>query len=72
VQFRSSQTPTLLQAIADAGGITDRAARRALITRIINGKSTTVKVNFNDVIKGRKPDYVLKDNDTVWIDESLF
>jgi len=72
VQFRSSQTPTLLQAIADAGGMTDRAARRALVKRIVNGKSTTVKVNFNDIIKGRKPDYVLKDNDTVWIDESLF
>lgn len=72
VQFRSSQTPTLLQAIADAGGTTDRASRKALITRVVNGKSTTVTVHFGDIIRGRKPDYVLQDNDTVWIDVSLF
>jgi polysaccharide export outer membrane protein len=71
-QFRSSQTPTLLQAIADAGGTTDRASRTALVTRIVNGKSTTVKVHYGDIIKGKKADFVLKDNDTVWIDESLF
>lgn len=70
--FRSSQTPTLLQAIADAGGTTDRASRVALITRVEGGKSKTVKVQFGDIIKGRKPDFVLKDNDTVWIDEALF
>jgi polysaccharide export outer membrane protein len=72
VQFRSSQTPTLLQAIADAGGTTDRASRKALITRVINGKSSTVTVHFGDIIRGRKPDYVLKDNDTVWIDVAFF
>lgn len=71
-QFRSTQTPTLLQAIADVGGTTDRASRTALVTRIVNGKSTRLTVNFGDIIKGRKPDFVLKDNDTVWIDESLF
>jgi polysaccharide biosynthesis/export protein len=72
VQFRSSQTPTLLQAIADAGGTTDRASRKALITRVINGKSSTVTVHFGDIIRGRKPDYVLKDNDTIWIDVAFF
>jgi polysaccharide biosynthesis/export protein len=72
VQFRSSQTPTLLQAIADAGGTTDRASRKALITRVVNGKSTTVTVQFGDIIRGRKPDFVLQDNDTIWISESLF
>lgn len=70
--FRSSQTPTLLQAIADAGGTTDRASRVALVTRVENGKSKTVRVEFGPIIKGRKPDFVLKDNDTVWIDEALF
>ncbi|HYO78897.1 MAG TPA: SLBB domain-containing protein [Thermoanaerobaculia bacterium] len=72
VQFRSSQTPTLLQAIADSGGTTDRASRNALVTRVENGQSRTIKVSFGDIIKGRKPDFVLKDNDTVWIGESLF
>jgi polysaccharide export outer membrane protein len=71
-QFRSSQTPTLLQAIADAGGPTDRASRNAVIKRIENGKQQSIKVNFRDIIRGRRADFVLKDNDTIWVDEALF
>ncbi|HEX2060735.1 MAG TPA: polysaccharide biosynthesis/export family protein [Thermoanaerobaculia bacterium] len=71
-QFRSSQTPTLLQAIADTGGQTDRASKIAIITRVENGVSRTIKVNYMDIVRGKKPDFVLKDNDTVWIDEALF
>jgi polysaccharide export outer membrane protein len=72
VQFRSSQTPTLLQAITDAGGPTDRASKVAIITRVEKGKSRTIKVRFMDIVRGRKPDFVLRDSDTVWLDESLF
>ncbi|HKR66951.1 MAG TPA: SLBB domain-containing protein, partial [Thermoanaerobaculia bacterium] len=71
-QFRSSQTPTLLQAIADAGGPTDRASKSAIIKRIENGKQVSLKVNYKDIIRGRKQDVVLKDNDTVWVDQSVF
>ncbi len=70
--FRSSQTPTLLQAIADAGGPTDRASKTAIVKRLENGKQTSVRVNFRDIIRGKKPDVVLKDNDTVWLNEALF
>jgi polysaccharide export outer membrane protein len=71
-QFRSSQTPTLLQAIADAGGPTDRASRTAIIKRLENGKQQSFKINNRDIIRGKKTDVVLKDNDTVWVDEALF
>lgn len=71
-QFRSSQTPTLLQAIADAGGPTDRASKTAIIKRIADGKQVTIKVNYKDILRGRKPDEILRDNDTVFLDESLF
>lgn len=71
-QFRSSQTPTLLQAIADTGGKTDRASKIAIITRIENGQTRTIKVNYMDIARGKRPDFVLHDNDTVWIDEALF
>ena len=71
-QFRSSQTPTLLQAIADAGGPTDRASKTVMIKRIENGKQQSIKVNFRDIIRGRRADFVLKDNDTIWVDEALF
>jgi polysaccharide export outer membrane protein len=71
-QFRSSQTPTLLQAIADAGGPTDRAGREAIITRHRDGKQERIVVNYRDIISGRKADPVLQDNDTIVLRESFF
>lgn len=70
--FRRSQQPTLLQAMAESGGPTDRAARTALVKRMVNGKQTTIKVNYRDIIKGRKEDVILQDNDTVVVDAALF
>ncbi len=72
VQFRSSQTPTLLQAIADAGGQTDRASRYAIIKRVVNGKEKQIEVNFRKVINGDRSDEVLRDNDTVVIKQAIF
>lgn len=72
-QFRRSQTPTLLQAIADAGGPTDRAAKTAIIKRTLSGgKQERLVINYRDIIKGKKQDVVLQDNDTVVLEESLF
>jgi polysaccharide biosynthesis/export protein len=71
-QFRSSQTPTLLQAIADAGGPTDRAGRKVIITRNVNGRQERIVVNYRDILAGRRTDVVLLDNDTVFLGEALF
>lgn len=71
-QFRSSQTPTLLQAIADAGGPTDRASRKVVITRTVDGRQERIVVNYRDILAGRREDVVLQDNDTVFIAEALF
>jgi len=70
--FRRSQQPTLLQAMAESGGPTDRAARTALVKRMVNGKQTTIKVNYRDIIRGKKEDVILQDNDTVVVDAALF
>jgi polysaccharide biosynthesis/export protein len=72
VQFRSSQTPTLLQAIADAGGQTDRASKDAIIKRIVNGKQQQIEVNYRKIINGDVADQILRDNDTVVIKQSWF
>jgi polysaccharide biosynthesis/export protein len=72
VQFRSSQTPTLLQAIADAGGQTDRASRTAIIKRLVDGKERQIEVNYRAVIEGRRSDEVLRDNDTVVVKAAIF
>jgi len=71
-QFRRSQNPTLLQAIADAGGPTDRASKKVIIKRITNGQQETINVNYRDIIRGKKKDVILQDNDTVVLDEALF
>ncbi|HJQ36557.1 MAG TPA: polysaccharide biosynthesis/export family protein [Thermoanaerobaculia bacterium] len=71
-QFRRSQNPTLLQAIASSGGPTDRASKKVIIKRITNGKQETITVNFRDIIRGKKQDVVLQDNDTVVLEEALF
>ncbi|HEX7706698.1 MAG TPA: polysaccharide biosynthesis/export family protein [Thermoanaerobaculia bacterium] len=71
-QFRSSQTPTLLQAIADAGGPTDRASRNVIIKRMNNGQQLTIRVNYRDILRGKRADEVLRDNDTVYLAEAIF
>lgn len=72
VEFRRSQSPTLLQAISAAGGHTDRAGRTALIKRVVNGKETSLKVPYRDILKGKRQDVPLLDNDTIVLPESFF
>lgn len=71
-QFRRSQTPTLLQALADVGGPTDRASKKVIIKRQVGGKETTIRINYNDILRGRRTDETLRDNDTIYLIESLF
>lgn len=72
VQFRRSQNPTLLQALADAGGLTDRASRDVSIKRSVNGKETVIKKNYKRILSGQDPDVPLLDNDTIYVRESVF
>jgi polysaccharide export outer membrane protein len=70
--FRRSQTPTLLQALADAGGPTDRASRTVYVKRMVNGREQTIKADYKRIIAGRDKDLILQDNDTVVVKEALF
>jgi polysaccharide export outer membrane protein len=70
--FRSSQTPTLLQAISDAGGYTDRAGKNVVITRNVDGKTQRIVVNYRQILAGRRPDVILHDNDTLFLEAALF
>jgi polysaccharide export outer membrane protein len=72
VQFRRSQTPTLLQALASAGGATDRASRYAIIKRRVGNSEKSIKVNFRAIAGGNKMDEELQDNDTIVVTESVF
>jgi polysaccharide biosynthesis/export protein len=70
--FRRSQTPTLLQAIADAGGPTDRASRKVVIKRMVNGVEKTISADYKKIIAGRDKDLILQDSDTVVVFEARF
>ena len=72
IEFRSSQTPTLLQAMAAAGGPTDRASRTVVIKRMTNGREQRIEVNYKKILNGDRQDEILRDNDTVYLKEALF
>jgi len=72
VQFRRSQTPTLLQALAAAGGPTDRASKAVILKRVVNGAEKTFKYDFKKIIDGRQNDVVLLDGDRIVFKESFF
>ena len=72
VQFRRSQTPTLLQALAGAGGPTDRAGKTVVFKRVNSGKESTMKANYRRIIDGSQPDVPLQDGDTLYLRESVF
>ena len=37
-----------------------------------DGKEIQMKINLKDIIKGKKPDIVLKEGDVIYVPESLF
>jgi len=71
---RKSNIPTLLQAIGQAGGFSERASKgKVLIKRIDeNGKEIKMKVNVKSIIKGKRRDIRLLENDVVIVPETVF
>jgi len=71
---KRSNIPTLLRAIAQAGGFSDRASKGGVIIKRIgeDGKEKKIKVNVKDIIKGKRKDIQLKENDVVYVPETIF
>ena len=74
LQVKKSAIPTLLQAIAQAGGFTDRAARGGVVIKRKDetGKEKEIKVNARSILNNKQPDVQLLENDTVYVPESIF
>jgi polysaccharide export outer membrane protein len=74
VKSKFSEGITLLQAIADAGGLAEGAKESAItITRKNKaGKEQKIKVNLKDIIKGKKKDVLLQEGDVVYVPESFW
>lgn len=71
--FQSTERITLLTAIARAGGLTDRAARKIVVKRPgRNGGETELEVDYKRVLAGRDPDLELQEGDIVVVKESFF
>jgi polysaccharide export outer membrane protein len=69
-----SRIPTLTQAIAQAGGFTERAAkRRVVVTRKDEtGKERTFEINVARIQNGKIKDFQLQESDVVYIPDTIF
>jgi len=72
LEVKSSNIPTLLRAIAQAGGFSERAAKSSIKRIDESGKEKRIKVNVKDIIKGKRKDIQLKENDVVIVSETIF
>lgn len=74
IQVKMSKKITLLQAIAQAGGLSENASKRGVIVKRKDksGKEINMQVNLNDIIKGKKKDIPLQEGDVVIVKESIF
>jgi polysaccharide export outer membrane protein len=73
LEVKKSNIPTLLQAIAQAGGFSPRAAKgRVTIKRTdAEGREFQIKVNAKAIIKGKRKDIRLKEDDVVYVPEII-
>ena len=69
-----SRIPTLTQVIAQAGGFTERAKKRAVIVTRKNemGKDQTFEINVTRIQSGKIQDFQLQEGDRVFVGETIF
>jgi polysaccharide export outer membrane protein len=71
---KQSENITVLQAIAKAGGFSERAARTRvkIVRQLASGKKSTIKINVKDIINGKKEDMLLQEGDVIVVPETFF
>ena len=75
VEVKMSKKITLLQAIGNAGGLSDEAKKSGIRLKRIDqrtGKETEMKVNVGDIIKGKKRDIRLQEGDVIIVPEGFW
>lgn len=72
--YRSSRPLNLLQAIAAAGGLSERASQKGIlvIRSGPGGVQQRIEVDLKAVRKGKKPNLTLERGDTVYVPETFF
>jgi polysaccharide export outer membrane protein len=74
LQVLRSRLPTLIQAIAQAGGFTERAAESRVIVKRkdASGNEKEIKIDAKAILKNKRKDFQLEENDVVYVPETLF
>ena len=73
VAFDSDDRITVLTVIAKAGGLSERASNHITIKRRQpDGTDREIKVDYNDIVKGRSADVEIKPDDVVIVNRSFF
>ncbi len=73
VTFKSTARVTLLTAIAQAGGLTDRASNRITVKRLReDGTRKEIVINYKNLLAGKAPDLPLENQDLILVKESFF
>lgn len=74
IEQLASRPITLLQAIAKAGGATERANLKAIqiLRQSPDGTQTSLQVNLKHVRRGKEPDPILGEGDVVVVPEAFF
>jgi protein involved in polysaccharide export with SLBB domain len=70
--FKSTDRITLLAAISQAGGLTERAASKILIKRNQGAAAQEIAVDYKRIIGGKDPDVELREGDVIVVKESFF
>lgn len=72
IKMKKDGNVTLLRVIAQAGGFSERARKSSvLIKRKVNGKEMKIKINVKKILRGKRKDFILKNNDIVHVPESI-
>ena len=72
IKMKKDGNVTLLRVIAQAGGFSERARKSSvLIKRKINGKEMKIKINVKKILRGKRKDFILENNDIVHVPESM-
>jgi polysaccharide export outer membrane protein len=74
IQVLKSNIPTLVRALAQAGGFTERAAKGSVVIRRKDalGNEKEIKVNVKDIQKNKAKDVQLQPDDIVFVPETIF
>jgi polysaccharide export outer membrane protein len=73
VSVPPEETLTLGRAISMAGGILPRGRRSDIsIKRMVDGKMTVIVKDLRKIDSGDQPDFVLEDEDSIYVEDSRF